>query len=344
MQILDTLRQNDESNNTRFGISQLDDMLQCIEDVRSSTNRHSPTPPIIELQCLYPGGGKTQLLYHLAAIAVLPASVGGKQAAVAIIDTDGRFSVSRLAHQIKQQAILSLDNNTANADVEEIMLVALKHVHIFTPQSLPSTIATVKSLSAYLFDPTRHHSFDRTINFIAVDSASVFYWQHRTDADDATLLNSTSNSSRPATQPSGYVQLAAALKNSVRIFNTPIIFSSWHLGAVKDANSNSGPEALSFRSSLPAPWPNLPTLRLMVHRAPVRKLPVEISVEDALRESEARQKVVEKGKVECFVNESGVEGRMLQKLRARGAGFDFYITADGVNLRPVAYQLSAMEK
>lgn len=159
---------------------------------------------------------------------------------------------------------------------------------------------------------------------MALDSASAFYWQHRTDFDDAALLPSTS-------KPNNYVQLAAALKNSQRIFNTSLIFTSWHNGPIKDPSSNHlGPEAQSFRSSLPAPWPTLPTLRFIVHRAPVRKLPVEISVEDALRESETRQKVVEKGKVECFVNEFGVEEGVLQNLRKGGAGFDFFITEDGV--------------
>lgn len=277
------------------------------------------------------------MLYHLTAIAVLPMHVGGRQAAVVIIDTDGRFSIPRLAHQIKRQATLGLQEPMNASNVEEIMLVSLNHVHVFSPQSLPSTIATINSLPTYLFNATKHHSFDRIINFIALDSASAFYWRHRADIDDAILLTSTTTDSRSVSQPSGYAQLAAALKNSIRIFNTSVIFSSWHLGAVRDVTSNMGSEVQSFRPSLPSPWPALPTLRLIVHRAPVRKLPIELGVEDALRESETRQRVVDKGKVECFVNESGIEEHTMQKLRARGAGFDFYITGDGVDVRPVAH-------
>lgn len=271
---------------------------------------------------------------HLTAVAVLPRNMGGKQAAVVIIDTDGRFSVPRLAHQIKRQVSLNQKEDITTSEVEDIMLLSLKHVHIFSPQSLLSTIATINSLQSYLFNPTRHHSFDRAISFIALDSASTFYWQHRTETDDAILLTSTSTGAiKPTSRSNGHIQLAASLKNATRTFNTSLIFTSWHNGApLKDPTSNLGPDAQSFRSSLPSPWPNLATLRLIVHRAPVRKLPVEMSVEDALRETESRQKVVEKGKAECFVNEFGVEESVMQILRASGAGFDFYITEGGVEM------------
>lgn len=311
-------------------------MLNCLAEIRSSTCRQPPAPPILELQSLHPGGGKTHLLYHLTALAVLPSTLGGKQAAVIIIDTDGRFSTPRLAQQIKRQAFLRLKESSTTSKAEDIMLLSLKHVHIFSPQSLSSATATINSLPAYLFNSTKHHSFDRTINFIALDSASTFYWQHRTDTDDAALNSSTSTGSSKATsQPSGYGLLAAALRNATRIFNTALIFTSWHLGPVNDANSNPSPDAQSFRPSLPSPWAQLPTLRLVVQRAAVRKLPVEISVEDALRESETRRKVVDKGKVECFVNEFGVDESVMQKLRAVGAGFDVYITVEGIAFDPV---------
>lgn len=325
MQILNTLRLRDTSEEARFGLPQLDSLLQCMVEIRSSTSKQPSTPPILELQSLYPGDGKTHLLYYLTALAVLPITLGGKQSAVVIIDTDGRFSIPRLARQIKRQVSLDLQDSS-KTDNEEVLLMSLKHVHIFSPQSLSSTTATVNSLSGYLFNADKHHSFDRTISFIALDSASAFYWQHRTDADDAALNSGKS-------QPSGYLLLAAALKNAVRSFNTAVIFTSWHLGAVKDMTANMGRDAQSsFRSSIPSPWPQLPTLRLVVRRAPVRKLPVEISVQDALRESETRQEVVQKGKVECFVNEFGMEESVMQKLRAVGAGFDLYVTGDGVSL------------
>lgn len=64
----------------------------------------------------------------------------------------------------------------------------------------------------------------------------------------------------------------------------------------------------------------------------MRKLPVEIGLEEALRESEMRQKVVEQGKFECFVNEWGLDERTMKVLQSKGAGFGFRILREGVHL------------
>ncbi|KJX98862.1 rad51 family DNA repair protein [Zymoseptoria brevis] len=332
-EILNSLRSNDnETTSTTFGIPPLDTMLKNMSEFRQSN-----MPPVLELISLVSGGGKTHLLYHLTAIAIILKAQGGRQSAVVIIDTDGRFSVPRLAEQVKLLLAQHSAQNPTNAspsppsDMEETIHAALRHVHIFHPHSLASTTATLRSLPTYLFNPTAHHSFDRAVAFIGLDSASAFYWQYRSEADDAALVPPTgiagSNKSARA-----YTDLLSAFRHSSKVLNAPLIFTNRHLGALKDPNS-MGPSSRSFRPSLPPPWPNAPTLRLVVHRAAVRKLPVQISVEEAKRESETRQQVVREGKFECFVDEFGVEERVLQRLRVDGAGFDFRITAEGVVLR-----------
>jgi DNA-repair protein XRCC2 len=336
LQILTSLRNgNDGAASTCFGIPPLDAMLQCLADIRSSTTTSPSTPPVLELMSLAPGGGKTQFLYHLIAIAVLTKSQGGRQGAVVILDADGRFSVPRLAQQITSL----LTNNNASgegvpspSELGDAVLAALRHVHIFHPHSLASTTATLRSLPAHLFDPSAHHSFDRAIAFIALDSASAFYWQYRSDVDDAALP-SAPDTEKPSTRAQqAYSHFLSSLKHASEVLNAPLFYTARHLGPLKDS-SCFGPSSRSFRPSLPPPWPSLPTLRLVVHRTPVRKLPVQISVEEARRESVARQKAVVEGRFECFVNEFGVEERVLQRLRVGGAGFDVMITEEGVSLR-----------
>ena len=62
-----------------------------------------------------------------------------------------------------------------------------------------------------------------------------------------------------------------------------------------------------------------------------------MSIEEALREAEARQKAVEEGRFECFVNEWGLDERTLQRLSRSGTGttgFGFRIGKDGVQIEP----------
>lgn len=271
-----------------------------------------------------PGSGKTNLLYHLTAKAVLAASVGGRQACVMIIDADGRFSTSRLARQMAKMAKSYAKDPQDRQGLKDAISISLKHVHIFSPQSMASTITTVQSLQSYLFNANRHHSFDRAVAFLALDSASAFYWQAKSDAENASLLN------KQSPPPSGYVQLAGALKNASRIFNTPVIFTCWNMSSPKKSPS-FGMGTRAYRSPLPPPWQTLPTLRLLVQRIQVRKLPVEIGVEEALRESEMRQKVVEQGSFECYVNEWGLDERTMQEFQSNGAGFEYRVLEDGAH-------------
>ena len=328
MQILNSLWVDENKNVPHFGLPPLDHMSCTSLDARMAAGKTQTKVPIVELMSMAPGDGKTSLLYHLIATAVLPSVLGGRQAAVVMLDTDGRFSISRLRQQIHNIAQRSPQASGCGS-MDETALSALEHVHVLRPQSLASTVATARSLEQYLLNANNHHSFERHIAFIALDSATIFYWQHRADTEEFALMAGTA-SSKSMSQPTGYVQLAAALKNASKALHAPVIFTSWHLGPVKDANVNGfALEGHSVRPSLPPPWQDLPTLRLIVQRTPVRKLPVEISLEEARQESEQRQRVVEQGRFECFVNEWGVDERTLRTLRS---GLEFYVTQEGVRI------------
>ena len=297
--------------------------MQAAIEARPQTSKTSATTPLIELMSLAPGGGKTHLLYHLSGKAALPKHLGGRQTCVVVIDTDGTFSVPRLAAQI-QTLLRSSTSDMDEEETKDVVLTALHHIHIFRPQSLASATATLDALPTYLFDRKSHQSFDRALAFIAIDSASAFYWQDRVETEDAAFLAVTSVGSTkpPPAQPSGYTQLASSLKSAVNAFRCQAIITTWHLGPIPQP-----PHHRSFRPVVPALQP---TLRLVVHRLPVRKLPLSISVQEALREAENRQKAVVEGKFECFVNEWGVDGRMLQALQRLGVGFGFGIVEEGL--------------
>jgi len=282
----------------------------------------------IELTSPYPGGGKTHLLYDLIALNVLPKYLNGRQSCVAIFDSDGAFDVVRLVQQFRQRLPLQLPENT---DTGAAIETALQHVHIFRPQSLASLTATIENLPAYLLH-TSHPSSDRALSFIALDSASAFYWQARAAEEDYTYRNTTGSSSpsqAPLEEPASYAQVTTALKTAAKALNAPVVLTSWSLHAPPTQQHNHGPPR-SLRPSLPAPLSALPTARFVVQRIPVRRLPAHISVREALREAGDRQRAVDEGKFERVVNQWGLDPRTLERVRAAGEGFGFRITVAGL--------------
>lgn len=70
-----------------------------------------------------------------------------------------------------------------------------------------------------------------------------------------------------------------------------------------------------------------PTVRLSLHRRPVRSFPPTISISEARREANDRQRAVDAAGWEVSVLESGAEQRGL-----RSMGFGFKITNEGVKV------------
>ncbi|RMY83737.1 hypothetical protein D0862_11613 [Hortaea werneckii] len=342
-ELLSTLRKQDDTVPTYFGVSQLDRLIRFIAASKSAVAKGDPPQAVIELTSTASGGGKTQFLYCLTAIAVCPKSSGGREACVIILDTDGTFSVDRLAQQIRKHLIpirtTSNPDKHSDTDLNDTIFSCLKHVHLFRPQSLPSTIRTLEDLPSHLFNPTRHHSYDRIVGFIALESASTFYWPNRSAEEEAALHALTEPPQSPihqppSSKPSNYQHLATALRTATRTFSCPAVFTTYHSGPTP-SNPNQTPGTRFLRPALPAPLSQFPLLlRFIVQRKPVRKFPVGLSIEEALREAEARQRAVEEGRFECFLNEWGVDERTLQRLSrsGMGRGFGFRIDADGVQI------------
>ena len=297
--------------NRQFNFPPLDDLVSGATLDHDAT--HALCPPIIELLSLSPGGGKTHVLYHLITLAILPKALGGRESSVALIDIDHAFSVDRLVNQIRRHL------RSRGLLVEEGMSISssLQHLHIFRPQSLASTTATLRSLPEYLLCAQRHVSFEREVSFIAIDSISTLYWQERSEKEDATV---SFPSDRPSTE-TGYTAFARALKGVMSALCCPAIITTQHLGPL--ASSQTPGATRAFRPSLP---PAISfALRLVVRRVQRRKLPPMIAYDTATQESEQRLSAVQEGLFRVTVNEWGIG--------LKRGGWDFTVHSEGVDVK-----------
>lgn len=304
----------------------------------------SRTRPILELTSSGPGAGKTHLLYLIIAMAVLPHNydgnaIGGRNAAVVVLDADDRFDVQRLA-QIMRTHVSSVctivapgkptvEEKDLGSAFEGMIRRSLQHVHLFRPQTLSSLLATVMSLETYLFDSWEHYSSYRQLGAIILDSASAFYWQHRAKEDSARLQateDGRGDSKRTSEIPV-YSQLVRALRKAQQAFDCPIVYTSQATPVAQVSENAAGtfrPPAKSpdlFRPLLPPAWTSLPTLRLFVERESVIPFAPGMSVEETWSEREMRQEVVERGRFVVEVANGN-----------RGQGFGFTIKSAGISI------------
>ncbi|KKA23260.1 hypothetical protein T310_2685 [Rasamsonia emersonii CBS 393.64] len=322
--------------------------------------------PVLEISSPSSGAGKTQLLYYLAAIAVLPPAyrgipLGGREAAIVLLDSDGRFDADRLwevAAGIVQQKVKRTaadrpeksgkPEEEEDADLTSLLHNALQHVHVFRPQSSSALLSTLQTLDGYLFDLNRHVSAARPLHAIMLDSASAFYWQDRLRDEVARtedIGRSPAEIARDREQNRSfhltvlYRELVAELRRLQTCFDCAIVYTTW--GVSRAASSLPTPYATlapgppSFRPHLPPPWGTFPTLRLVVQRDAVRPFGPETTVAEAERDAPIRQEVVQRGKFSAWVDPWGREEWPLSVLNAlnrmpeRG-GFPFWVRREGV--------------
>lgn len=306
-----------------------------------SANRSNRPSPVLEISSRVSAAGKTQLLYYLTALAVLPGqhgdlTVGGHEAAVVYIDADDRFDAERLrivARSLVQQAQISNSEKRAdghdttrsllNDEVDALVTHSLQHVHVFRPQSSSALLATLSSLHTYLYDLSRHYSASRRLQIIVIDSVTAFFWQDRLRDEVAR----TENIGRPRAEIDEereqkksfcfadlYAEMAKVLKQLKGRFGCAVVYTTTVSAGRFPASSKSGQSGPlgpydqapsrtpSLRPALPAPWGTFPTLRLVVHRDTVRSFPPGMSAHDARRDAPVRQSVVRQGKFSAWVN------------------------------------------
>ncbi|KAJ2112395.1 hypothetical protein IW146_004652 [Coemansia sp. RSA 922] len=134
------------------GVDALDDALREIYETDESSG------PLLELLGLA-GSGKTHTAYHICATIALNGQ------SVLFIDIDGKASAHTLAHHIKSRV-------KSTEQVAE----ALRLVHIFTPSTTQSLIATLAMLPQYV---QRH---DLSIGLLVLDGLGCNYWVDRKES------------------------------------------------------------------------------------------------------------------------------------------------------------------
>ncbi|KAI9826678.1 MAG: hypothetical protein M1819_007312 [Sarea resinae] len=297
---------------------------------------------VIEITGNGPCAGKTQLLYYITAVSILPATwagvrVNGKEGMVIILDTDGRFDVARLrdvtAHYLRR-CIESAHDSTVGVDedqdaqIEALVNALLMHVHILRPQSTASLIATLNSMPDYLFSPEEHYSSHRPLQAILLDSASAFFCQDRMDDESKQLQGENGGHTFVQAQQ----DIVKELRSLQKTFDCVIVATNWGL---YPCHSENGP--LSFRPHLPPVWTFFCTLRLVVEKEKVPGFGPGMSVEEALLDAEARQSVVDQGRFLGWVDRWGSESWVdpiwdaLGRVKD-GGSFAFTVTGSGVEV------------
>ncbi|KAL5048612.1 hypothetical protein BDW71DRAFT_15353 [Aspergillus fruticulosus] len=391
-------RERSKSTKARFGVPPIDDLLESFwppvqplhnltsigEDIvsglvddTSATENHEPAHlevpvhpaflsrpyPVLEISSTCSAAGKSQVIYYLTALAVLPfefngVSLNGFNSAAVVIDSDGRFDAERL-RTVARGIVLDKLNNRVKPDtdyhdsVEAMISASLQHIHIFRPQSSLALLATLQYLDAYLLDLPRHASSNRGLQAIIIDSATAFFWQDKLQDEIARtedIGRSAAEIERERRERENfhladlYADLVTSLKRLQNIFDCTVIYTATSFGVRSTAKSSmpygsynpldTALQTPSFRSPLPPPWGLFPTLRLVLQREVVRPFPPGVTVQEAERDAPMRQEVVMREEFLGSVNGWGREDwprRILEELKRRGAQFNFNVGRNGVS-------------
>ncbi|KAJ2661788.1 hypothetical protein IWW48_002182 [Coemansia sp. RSA 1200] len=132
--------------------------IQPIDEAIAEADRSGTDAAVIE--CVgAPGSGKTQVLWHICAMAAMPqAELGGANRHVLFVDIDGRADLWMLARHMEGvygEAMRSSCNGNGGAEearraTKAAVREALGRVHLFSPDSTNSLIATLALAPKYL--------------------------------------------------------------------------------------------------------------------------------------------------------------------------------------------------
>ena len=268
-------------------------------DEGAENNHNHPRqwkPTIIQITSLVPASGKTHFLYLITAHAVLSAKDGGQETTVVWLDTDHRFSASRLADVIgglvsssnspsspfsrfRQPRVPSVERSERTHSIIE----ALSQVHVFRPQSSQQLCDTLDHLPSYLLDLGAHPSRSRRLGWVVLDSATAFHWQDRLEAETLRLANPFQ---AVRDRSPGDEAVITRLKRVQKQFDCSVCFStsSWaHLamtGRRKGSTmANTWPTTVMDETPPPqqprgvSPWTFFATLSLQISRTDNAKGP-----------------------------------------------------------------------
>ncbi|MCJ1343647.1 hypothetical protein MMC31_001843 [Peltigera leucophlebia] len=300
------------------GIRPLDDLLQIFQAAPTQPQQHSPkysTPPVLELSSAVPCSGKTQLLYKILILALLPQShasipLGGKSSAVVLFDLSSKVSILRLRNvmtaHISTCAIAFQSAPLQMRDIQNLVQASLLHLHIFRPQSPSSFSATLASLRNYFFSkPLQHISALRPISSIILSDLSAFNLHGFLQPTSNTL---SSESNITATRKSPPIDISSKQRDLISVLRSLQI--SFSCPIIATTSSFFFPMTLQFtnnrtlRPAMPPIWNAFVTVQLVVERVSVTKFPPTTSTREG---AALRQGIVEKTVRRGWINYWGVD-------------------------------------
>jgi DNA-repair protein XRCC2 len=241
---------------------------------------------------------------------VLPLDYAGKRHEVVWLDTDGRFSATRLQSVLINHLSVKFPK-LSSCESNSICSEALQHVNIFRPQSSSQLVSTLASLPGYLLGSggsggsAAHFSASRSLGLIVLDSATAFYWQDRFEADLArfeALGADESAGVRSPAQSSRTLEVIAELKKLQKLFDCTILFTSTPYVKSSIRTTFTGTDIITNDGRLlpqeqpgVSPWTGFATLSLSVSHERVRQFAAHMSPEDCERDQTNRLAAVAKG-------------------------------------------------
>ena len=311
------------------------------EPLQASPIAKDKPPLVLEITGATACSGKTQILYHLISISLLPVKYRdmadfGKSYAVVLLDLSSKFSVLRLYNVMCDRVSSICSTNSfaiPDAEVSSLVSDSLMHIHIFRPQESSSLQATVDSIPSYLLTQhSLHVSANRPLGLIAMNDLSAFLWQDRLDADEESDPSTTARKEKANNSLflQRYRSLVSSLRHIQQLFSCTIVATNWAFAPTTSVANHRG-----LRPHLPSVWNNFCTVRLVVERDRVPKFGPGMSAEEAVNEKQQRWEAVEQSGFSGRINWWGSEnwrdevGEGLGGL-GRGGSFHLEVTNMGI--------------
>ena len=304
---------------------------------------HLQRPPIIEITSQHSAAGKSTLLYYLAARALLPIELSGKDSSVVWIDADGRFSAVRLHRMMVQLIAKSTSSSTSPLKPEITAQAALQNIEILGPSTSTQLLTQLTSLSSGLLKHIKHSP--RPLSLLVLDSATAFYHQDRFSADMARLKAGGVEQLRPVSRTSSLITALRAVQSQFECaiaFSTQSLYtnSTQHQKRPASAASNNPNQPVPPPDDLSqpvSPWSSFATLTLQVKRVPVAQFAPTMTLEECLRDREKRSEAVAAGRFSVVVDRAGSDRwsievkEGIERLEGRGR-FGLVISGEVVEL------------
>lgn len=265
------------------------------------------SPAVLEFIGTSACSGKTQVLYQIIILALLPQAyndidLNGKSSAVILLDISSKFSVLRLrdvaASYIASCISACAAYAIAPAEISSLIHDSFQHLHIFHPQSSLSLLATVGSLPSYLLSqPFSHFSAGRQVSALIISDLSFFQWQDRPE-DEENAVVTDERSAHHSSLIQHYRSLISSLKQIQSIFSCTIISTRSSLSNPYYLPGNH----LALRLHTPAVWNNFCTAQIILELVSVPKFGPGISAQEAESERARRQEAVDSGSRRGWVN------------------------------------------